>query len=162
MKQLLLVRHAKSSWDMTTISDFERTLNPRGHKDAPVMASRLKARSVYVDAFVSSPAVRALTTATYFAEAYNRDIKSIIQIPELYHADSFAFSNVVRNIEDGFNTVALFSHNPGITDFINQLTTTKIHDMPTCGIFAVIADIDKWKDFFTAEKKFWFFDHPKA
>jgi phosphohistidine phosphatase len=64
-------------------------------------------------------------------------------------------------VNDGFTSVALFSHNNGITDFINTLTTTKIDDMPTCGIFAIKINIEHWQDFRKAEKDFWFFDSPK-
>ncbi|MGC5317030.1 SixA phosphatase family protein, partial [Escherichia coli] len=68
MKQLIIVRHAKSSWANIGMSDFERPLNERGNRDAPEMANRLINRNVAIDAFVSSTANRALTTAIYFAK----------------------------------------------------------------------------------------------
>src|SRR4051812_25574812 len=85
MKKLLIIRHAKSSWDPAVPKDFDRTLNERGHKDAPVMAKRLLKRDIEIDSLVSSPAVRALTTASYFAEAYDKKLKHITQVPALYH-----------------------------------------------------------------------------
>ena len=71
-KILLVVRHAKSSWDIGTLNDFERPLNDRGKKDAPAMAQRLADRKILIDAFVSSPAKRAKKTAELFCETLNK------------------------------------------------------------------------------------------
>jgi phosphohistidine phosphatase len=164
MKQLLIIRHAKSSWDITTPKDFDRELNDRGHKDAPEMAKRLVKKGIEIDAFISSTAVRAFTTAVYFAEVYEKaGYKSldILGVPELYHAEPKTFKEVISNVDDAFKTIAVFSHNPGITEFVNGLTTTRIDDMPTCGIFAVKIETTTWKDFVKADKSFWFFDYPK-
>lgn len=161
MKSLLLVRHAKSSWDFN-VEDFDRPLNHRGIADAPAMAKRLIKRGVKIDAFVSSPAIRALTTATYFATEFGYKPKNIITIPFLYEATLSDFFSAVKTLDDDDKTVALFSHNPGITAFANKLTSTSIDDMPTCAIFAVKADIKSWDAFEDAEKTFWFFDYPKA
>ncbi len=161
MKKLLLVRHAKSSWDDISQKDFERPLNDRGHRDAPRMAKRLLKGDVEIDALVSSPAVRALTTAAYFAEVYGLKKKKLIEESSLYLAEPEVFFNIISKLDDDHKTVAIFSHNPGITAFANQLTSTRIDDMPTCAIFAVKADIKSWKDFKEANKEFWFFDYPK-
>jgi phosphohistidine phosphatase len=161
MKNLLVIRHAKSSWDNFTQPDFDRPLNDRGNRDAPVMAKRLLKREVAIDAFVSSPANRALTTATYFAEAYDKKLKHIVQVDILYHAEVNVFYKVIDELDDHFKTVAIFSHNPGITEFVNSLTNTRIDNMPTCGIFAVKASIKNWKHFAAEKKDFWFFDYPK-
>lgn len=161
MKHLLLIRHAKSSWDENTPRDFDRPLNERGLKEAPAMALRLLSKNISIDAFISSPANRALTTAKLFAKAYGVKEKNIIQIPELYNATGEIFFQIIQSLNNDFKTVALFSHNPGITYFINQLTATQIDHMPTCGIFAINIKTDKWENFELAEKEFWFFDYPK-
>jgi phosphohistidine phosphatase len=161
MKSLIIVRHAKSSWDVSTPNDFDRPLNDRGKKDAPAAAKRLTKKGVTIDAFISSPAKRAKKTAKYFTKEYNIDKDMIILVPELYEAHVNTFYDVVRNIDDNYQSVALFSHNPGITDFVNTLTEIKIDNMPTCGVFAVQANIDSWVDFKTSENMFWFFDYPK-
>lgn len=75
MKQLLLIRHAKSSWDDPSVNDFERSLNERGKKDAPVMAQRLSDKNIRIDSFISSPAKRASRTAKIFAEIFNKKKK---------------------------------------------------------------------------------------
>lgn len=162
MKQLLIIRHAKSSWDFSVLNDFDRTLNERGHRDAPIMVKRLLDKQIKIDAFVSSTAKRTLTTATYFAEAYGLKDKKIIKVPELYHAAPPIFYDVISKVDDKLDTIAIFSHNPGITDFVNELTDARIDNMPTCGIFAITIATNTWLDFDVAEKKFWFFDYPKA
>lgn len=144
------------------MDDKTRPLNDRGNKDAPMMAKRLLKQKIDIELFVSSTATRAYTTASYFADAYDVKAKHIIQEDNLYEAPSGAFYRVVSKLPDDATCVALFSHNPGITDFANSLTSTRIDDMPTCGIFAVKADVKSWSDFERAEKEFWFFDYPKA
>ena len=156
-----MIRHAKSSWANAFQGDFERPLNDRGHREAPAMAERMMKRGVGIQCFASSTANRALTTAVYFAEAYGKNKKDILLFPELYHAPEEIFYQVITKLPDNSNTVALFSHNPGITDFINSLTNTRIDNMPTCGIFAIKTEIKEWRSFRDGEKEFWFFDYPK-
>ncbi len=160
MKSVIIVRHAKSSWENAFQKDFDRPLNDRGHRDAAEMANRLLKKNIAIDTFISSTANRALTTCTYFAKAYGKE-KCIIKITELYHAPAEIFYKVIQEADNVFNTIAVFSHNPGITAFVNSLTDTRIDDMPTCGEFAVKAKIKSWKEFAAAEKEFWFFDYPK-
>ncbi len=161
MKKLLIIRHAKSSWADAGQLDIDRPLNERGHSDAPMMARRIKDAQVAIDAFVSSPANRAFTTATYFAKEYGLSPKDIQQYKSLYHAPPPVFFDLIKKIENSITTAAIFSHNPGITAFVNELTNARIDDMPTCAIFAVKADIKHWKDFASAKKELWFFDYPK-
>lgn len=160
-KQLLLIRHAKSDWGDFSLPDFERPLNERGKRDAPAMAQRLLDKKIKIDAFISSPAKRAKKTATLFAEKYKRDKEDIIFYEKLYAAAEHIFYDVIAGIKNKFDCIALFSHNPGITDFANQLTDAKIDNIPTCGIFAIKIDSDNWADFRNAKKEFWFFDYPK-
>ena len=162
MKQLILVRHAKSDWGDPSLDDFDRPLNERGKRDAPVMAERLKEKGVKVDAFISSPAKRAKKTATVFAKAYKQDKDDVILRDELYGAGEKVFFDVISKAGNDNNCIAIFSHNPGLTDFANSLTDTRIDNVPTSGIFAVKADCKTWKDFENAKKEFWFFDYPKA
>jgi phosphohistidine phosphatase len=162
MKTVLIIRHAKSSWDFSTLNDFDRALNERGHKDAPVMGKRLFDKEIAIDVFISSTAKRAFTTAIYIADAYGVKEKDIVKVPELYHAAPPVFYKTINEVDNQFNSIAIFSHNPGITDFVNELTSTKIDNMPTCAVFAIKIDIVNWKDFEKAKKEFWFFDYPKA
>ena len=161
-KTLLLIRHAKSSWDISSLNDFERPLNERGKKDAPAMAKRLIHKKINVDAFVSSPAKRAKKTAELFCQEYGKKDEEIIFITKLYHASPDIFFEVVSELDNHLNTVAIFSHNMGITEFVNLLVKdVRIDNMPTCAVFAVKINIKKWVDFKNAKKDFLFFDYPK-
>jgi phosphohistidine phosphatase len=162
MKQLLLIRHAKSDWNAPSSGDFDRPLNERGKRDAPAMAQRLLDKKIKIDAFVSSPAKRARKTAAIFAKEYNRDKDEVILIEDLYTLPAGTFEEVISKLDDNFTTVAIFSHNPAITDFANQLTDTRIDNIPTCGIFAITLKAKNWSDFKTSNKEFWFADYPKA
>ena len=161
MKTLLLIRHAKSSWDSPESSDAERPLNHRGKHDAPMMATRLLKNKITIDLFVSSPAKRARKTAEYFLEEYGRKEKELILNSELYEASVKNFEGIVGLLDDKKDTVAIFSHNPGITDFANRLTEVKIDNMPTCSVFAVRSDVKNWSEFMDGKKDFWFFEYPK-
>ncbi len=161
MKTLLIIRHAKSSWADPGQTDIERPLNDRGKKDAPEMAKRLKDQKLKIDLFVSSPAKRAHKTAKFFAEEFGAAKDDILIVKELYEAAATTFYKVVANFKDKHNTIALFSHNPGITDFVNTLTNVQIDNMPTCAVFAVSIPGESWSAFKEAEKNFLFFDYPK-
>jgi phosphohistidine phosphatase len=161
MKQLLLVRHAKSDWNNSSLSDFERPLNERGKRDAPAMAQRLVDKKIQIDILAASPARRARKTAIAFAEVYGFKKDDIVFFDELYAAPLEAFHDVVSRLSDKAESAAIFSHNPGITDFANQLTAAKIDNIPTTGIFAVKAGCKHWSDFKNAKKEFLFFDYPK-
>lgn len=161
MKSLILVRHAKSSWDSPSLLDFDRPLNDRGLRDAPLMAQRLLDRKVHLDQLVSSTAVRALTTAQLFARTMGLGAQQLTQVPQLYHASPAVFQQVIGSLAKQWQRVALFSHNPGITEFVNQLGVARVDDMPTCACFGVHALCDSWADFATADKRFWLFDYPK-
>ena len=161
MKQLIIIRHAKSDQNFWG-NDFERPLNERGKSDAVSMAKRLKNKQLNIDSWAASRAKRARKTAEAFTETFNIAADDIIFISALYHAPAEVFYEVVAAFSDNFNTVALFSHNPGITYFVNSLVSdVKVDNMPTCAMFAIKADIIHWGGFVNAKKDFLFFDYPK-
>lgn len=161
MKTLLLIRHAKSSWESPQQSDFDRPLNARGIKDAPVMAKKLFDRNIQIDAFISSPAVRARQTCDFFLDAFGKKKADVQLLSQLYLPEPSVLEETIASLPDSVGTVAIFSHNNGITEFANQLTDAKIDNMPTCCIFAVKIETDSWSKFVKAKKNFWFVDYPK-
>lgn len=160
MKSIYLIRHAKSDWGVD-VDDFDRPLNERGKRDAPMMAKRLRLRKVEIDTFVSSPAKRALKTAKIFADEFGLPHDQIILKPELYLAPAGTFYTVLSGLDDSLKSVAIFSHNNGITEFANSLGVAMIDNMPTCSVFAFTLDAVNWEQIRTAEKQFSFFDYPK-
>jgi phosphohistidine phosphatase len=161
MKQLLLIRHAKSSWADAGMDDFDRPLNERGKTDAPVMAQRLIKKNVKIDVFISSTAKRAQKTCVLLMKEFEMDTEQVLLKPELYLAPPEVFYKCITEAGNEYDTIAIVAHNPGITDFANSLTTAKVDDMPTCAVYAVKIDTNDWKKFLIAKKEFWFFDYPK-
>ena len=162
MKEVYIIRHAKSSWDNFLVSDMDRPLNERGLKDAPVMAKKIFAKKKNIDLFISSPAKRALKTCKVFCKFFGVSKEDIVIVNKLYLASSANFYDVIADIDDDLESVAIFSHNPGITEFVNGLVAgVHIYNMPTCAVFAVKTSITRWNDFKEAEKKFVLFDYPK-
>ncbi len=161
MKTIVLIRHAKSSWNNLELTDIERPLTERGKRNAEDMAGRLFKRNILLESILSSPAVRARFTAEYFADEYQIDRKDIIIVPELYMADNAAFTESIRKAPANADIITVFSHNNGITEFVNTLTSVRIDHMPTCSMFAISADIRSWSDFSHENNRFLFFDYPK-
>lgn len=153
MKSLLIVRHAKSSWDDVNLSDFERPLNLRGKKDAPLMANLAKTLDLVPQIIYSSPAVRALTTAQVFQEMYNNSIP-IIENKEIYHASELVLEDIIKDFDNQYNYVAIFGHNPGLSFLIEKLTQRKIWDVPTCGMVNFKFECKDWTNVFESKNSF--------
>ncbi len=161
MKSLLLIRHAKSSWENFSVADFDRPLNDRGKRDAPMMAARLAEKGIVPDRILVSPAKRTRKTATYFMNAWELPDEKMQMPEELYLASPAIFRKLIQALPDELENIAVISHNNGLTDFANELTNVRVDNIPTCGIFGVKIAIDSWQGFENAEKEFWFFDYPK-
>ncbi len=161
MKTLLLIRHAKSGWNDASLSDFERTLTEQGKSDAAIMARKLIEKSIEIDAFVSSSAKRAKQTATIFMNEYKIGEKKLLLSPSLYEAPVKDFYDVIDNLNDENDAVALFAHNPGITDFVNSVECSPVYNMPTCAVYGLTIETNHWKEFANAKKEFLFFDYPQ-
>lgn len=141
---LTLVRHAKSSWDYPELSDFERPLNTRGRKDAPMVAARLRKVDVKPDQLISSPATRAITTARLFAEELNISFDDIQLNPHIYEASAWTLLHIVRSFPDLDSDVMLFGHNPGISEFARQLADCPFDEMPTCASVRIELAVKSW------------------
>ncbi len=148
MRQLFLVRHAKSSWDHPGLRDFDRPLNNRGQHDAPRMAKLIKKLGVVPDLLVSSPANRALTTARFFAAGLGYPESDIVQKPEIYEAYPATILRIISGLPDTANTVFLFGHNPTFTDVANQFTDRYIDNVPTCGVIRIDSSAASWAEFY--------------
>ncbi len=160
MKTLFLNRHAKSSWDHAGLRDFDRPLNDRGMRDAPLMAERLADRGEQVDAILSSTANRALTTAMFFKEKLSPTV-SMDTTDDIYGAGVRTLLTVVSGVDDQIDNLIMFGHNPGFTDFANYLTGSDIYNIPTCGIVKIRFDINSWGEISGGTGDLVYFDYPK-
>lgn len=147
MKTLIFIRHAKSSWDNAELDDFDRPLNARGREDAPFMAAFLAGKMKAPDKIVSSPANRAFSTAKHFAQAFKIEPDEILLDKNIYEASSGQLMQVVRSLNDEWNTVLILGHNPSFTDVVNQLSPkTVIFNIPTCGICQIETTAASWSE----------------
>jgi len=160
-KILLLVRHAKSSWDEPGLADAERTLNKRGRRDAPRMGKRLANADHRPDLIVSSPAVRARATADAIAAEIGYPAADIAVVDSAYAASPRELMDIIRHFDDGYTCVMLVCHNPGITDLVNELTDEKVDNIPTCGVATLALDTPNWQKAGEATARLLDFDYPK-
>lgn len=144
MKTLTIVRHAKSSWDNPGLSDHDRPLNKRGHRDAPLMGRRIVRHGIRPSLIVSSPAVRAWSTARAVARAVGYPYEFLEKEPLLYHASVDRILDVIRAQDERCNNLMLCGHNPGFTDFANFLVPGLTNNMPTACVVCVEIDQDDW------------------
>lgn len=144
MKELILVRHAKSSWKDPTLSDHDRPLNKRGKRDAPEMGERLAASGYDPDLIVSSSAVRALDTARTIAGKLGYPRERIAVEERLFHAGVAELLHVIRGVDDPVDILMLFGHNPGLTDLANHIGSREILNIPTCAVLHLRFQADTW------------------
>ena len=145
MKTLLLMRHAKSSWDDPTLQDFDRPLNPRGNRDAPRMGQFLHQNDMTPDRVVTSTAVRAQATAMLVADECQLD-DQVTAISDLYHAGVDDWQEAVQSLPPDWNCVLCIGHNPGLEEFIGTLSGQYVR-MPTAAIAHLTSDVDDWDQF---------------
>lgn len=162
MRRLTLVRHAKSDWSLPGQPDWDRPINRRGQRDAPEMARRLRARKLKPDLVLSSPAVRALTTATIMARELKVAAAVVGQDERLYLASPTDLLAVIRDLGGHAPHLMIFGHNPGITDCANRLSGGEHMDnMPTCAVFTATFDIAEWSELQWGSGQDVEFDYPR-
>ena len=161
MLTIYLVRHAKSDWANGNIADIDRPLNDRGYRDAHFMGKLLKDKKINPDCIISSPAIRAISTALIFARNLNYDSKNILLEKPLYDSASKEYKAVVSKIKDENVVVILFGHNPTITNFANSLSSAAVEDLPTCAIVGIRFKTNSWKNISEIKGELFLFEFPK-
>ena len=153
MRTLFLIRHAKSSWDNPGLRDFNRPLNERGLREAPLMAQLLANRGFQPDLLVSSPAKRALTTALFFAEKFGIADEQVLREQDIYEAAPTDILQIISNLPDSAAVVCLFGHNPTFTDVANRFSDDFIDNVPTCGIVQIESEAESWKTMYEGNSR---------
>lgn len=161
VKKLYLVRHSKSSWKKTGLSDFERPLNKRGKRDALFMGKLLAKRGVRPDVIFSSPAKRALKSAKIIAEGIGYPLEEIVTQAKIYDASVADLLEVVHDIENIYREVMLFGHNPSITGLVNYLSDFDLENLPTSGIICIEFNDIAWHRISRHSGALGFFEYPK-
>ena len=149
-KLLLILRHAKSSWEFEELSDHDRPLNNRGRRDAPLMGRKLLKEQLVPQIIISSSAVRAHSTAKKVAKACGYEDEILID-PALYGSGYSDYLNVLINQEDKHDIIMLVGHNP-ISEQLVEVLTGEIVTMPTCAIACISLPITSWKQIIAKTK----------
>ena len=146
MNTLYLVRHAKSSWKHPELSDIDRPLNKRGRDNAPMMAQRLRARGVYLDKIITSPAVRAYTTGNSLAAGIGYASDDIEVAMDLYFEGIDAMMSLLQSVGPEHEHIMLVGHNPDMTHMLNSLVGFTTDNMPTCAIATIGFKQTNWQE----------------
>jgi phosphohistidine phosphatase len=145
--RLTLVRHAKTEPGRPGQEDWDRVLEPRGQRDAPEMARRLKQLSGKPDRILSSPAVRAITTATIMARELGVAAQKVQQDERLYLASTKDMLAVIRELGERTRHLMVVGHNPGITEFADRISSERgVDNMPTCAVYTLQFSIAAWSE----------------
>ncbi|WP_456451237.1 SixA phosphatase family protein [Hydrogenimonas sp.] len=161
MKELFLLRHAKSSWDDPTLGDFDRPLNKRGKEDAPLMGEHLAKLGIKPDLIVASPARRAKKTAKIVAQKLGYDESAIRWVESIYEASPQSLLYLVCSLPEEAKRVMLVGHNPGFTMLANMLGDIAIDNIPTAGVVGIAFDAKSWDDACRSKGHTILFDYPK-
>jgi len=161
VKELILIRHAKSSWSDPSLADHDRPLNKRGKRNAPLMGKRLARHYCLPDRVVASPAKRARKTARIICKQLPFPKKEIILEERLYSSDIMDLYGIVRSCDERVKRLFLVGHNFVITDFAEELTGVSISNIPTCGIVGIRFNVLCWAQVQQSSGKLLFFDYPK-
>jgi phosphohistidine phosphatase len=145
MKRVIIVRHAKAV-PYGYEDDFTRDLTDRGINDARQIGAKLKMMGIIPDSMISSPANRAIQTATIFAENLDFDKKMIVEIENIYHGlTTSGFLGLLKELPENIKTAFFFGHNPSFHYYSNNLLERFNDDMPTCSTVAIDFNVDSWK-----------------
>lgn len=142
MKTLYFCRHAKSDWS-TSLPDHERPLNDRGLQSIPVMAKVWQSLGEIPKNWVSSSAERALRTAQLMSSEFETSVTIKVE-HKLFHADVKDWMELIAQLPSETDSIALFGHNPGITQVVNYLSGSDIDNIPTCGMVKITFETDDW------------------
>jgi len=144
MKTLFVLRHAKSSWENTDLSDFARPLNERGLKAAPLMGKFIYKNQLQPELILSSPAERAKQTAILVKE--NAQTGGEIRYDErVYEASPASLLEVIAEQSDEIESVMLIGHNPGLEGLL-KILTNEAQQIPTAALAVIDLKIGKWSE----------------
>ncbi|MBP4136827.1 SixA phosphatase family protein [Flavobacterium geliluteum] len=143
MKNLVLIRHAKSSWE-APLKDFDRPLMKRGIIDAHDVSVKISNFLPKTYIIWSSTAARASETALIFAQNLSYPIESIVYKDDLYTFDEKQLEKVIKSCDNSLESVILFGHNEAITNFVNKFGDVFIENVPTSGFVALQFETENW------------------
>jgi len=161
LKNLYLTRHAKSSWGNPGLADIDRPLNSRGKKAAPLMGKLIMDKGEKPELLISSPANRAFSTAKVFASAMGLHETDVLIKDTIYGAGVHQLLNLVQDVDDLYNSIMLFGHNPTFTSFGNMVSGENIMNIVTCGVVRIDFEFSSWKNIDFNSGRMIYYEYPK-
>ena len=161
MKEILLVRHAKSDWGHEFLHDIDRPLNRRGYEDAYRMSIAFKKKYKLPDLLISSTATRAISTAFIFARTFQFPEKNVLLNQSIYESSESNLLEIISSLQQEVTSIMLFGHNPGLTNLINKISDMELVNLPTCGIVSLSFESEHWKNITKQTGHFSFSEFPK-
>lgn len=161
-RELILIRHTKSSWANLNMRDFDRPLKKDRTDDAQNMAKHLKELGLKPDLILCSPALRTKQTVEFFCNKLKYDYNNIVFDMRLYESSAEEYMQVIRETESQIQTLLVVGHNPSITHFANLFLADKIDEVPTTGVVWLELKNDTWEIYSTTPCKLKFLISPKT
>jgi phosphohistidine phosphatase len=161
MKTIYLVRHGKSSWKDTDLSDIDRSLKRRGVQDAYLIGEHLRKDKICPDLIISSVAVRAFHTAVIIARKMDYSLQHIALQDDLYASSAHHYLEVIANQRNDASSLMIFGHDPALTNLFNMLLHNSVEKIPTCAVVAIEIEAENWRDIGKAKNQLKLFIKPK-
>lgn len=143
------------------MKDIDRPLNKRGRTEGKLMAERLREKGLVIDQYLCSPAKRTRETVEFFLQSLKAPETALKIVDDLYEPSIQDFEKAILSADNNASTIAIISHNPGITYYAGMVTEVSIDHMPTTGIFVFGSEAKTWAEFLHTKKEFLFFESPK-
>ena len=160
MKTIYLIKHAKSDWSVSGISDAERDISKKGRKDIKTIGSYLTLRGILPDIILSSYALRAAQTSDILAQTIQSEAPKHY-LNELYLTSADEIKEIIMVQDEAIESMFIVGHNPQLTELANMLTDEHIAKIPSLGIVAIDFDIDDWSELENKNGEIDFFIYPK-
>lgn len=154
MKYLTIIRHAKSSWENPDLDDLVRPLNERGIHSIKTIGNYFKENRIQPDLVITSPATRALQTAIGIGYYLNYSSNDLLIKQEIYFGNTTSILGVLKKLDNDFNDVFLFGHEPILSSLIELFTKNRMDKFPTCAVYRIAFDINQWKEIKTGNLVF--------
>jgi phosphohistidine phosphatase len=159
MKTLYLLRHAKSSWESPSVTDFDRPLNERGYADAHLTGNYLHAKKIEIDLVISSPAIRAMSTAIIISRHLEYAVDNILIRQELYDSSVKDYLKCIAGIESG-DSILLTGHNNTISEIAQKLSIQRVNELKTCAVICIRFAFNSWAEILSSKGDLLFEIHP--
>ncbi len=160
-RQLFIVRHGKSDWSDPELRDIDRPLKNRGVRNAYAMAEFIKEKGLKPELMISSPAARALNTASIFFTVLDMKADEMLVDDRMYHASPGEIIEIVTEVQDNVHSIMIFGHNPSFTGLANIFLAEHIYNIPTAGLVFLDFAMDRWQEITKTKPVDYFFEYPK-